>query len=80
MSVHLTLKIDRQMGRPSDNGTIYYPVSEIFWHSCQAAGDDLVVDAQIESLYDEVDINYPSSRVVLERQDGQPMVGLFLKI
>lgn len=76
MSYHFTLKVDRSQGRPSEDGAIYYPVSDIFWHSCKAAGKKLIVDAEVISLYDETDINYPASRIKLETHDGQPVIGL----
>ena len=81
MSKILELKIDRNEGRPSQqNSAVYYPVSEEFFKKCHEAGNDLVVEARIISQYDEDEINYPSSRVILERQDGKPLVGLIPRV
>ena len=79
MSYHFTLKVDRAEGCPSKDGATYYPVSDIFWHSCKAAGEKLIIDAEVVSLYDEVGINYPASRVRLERHSDQAVVGLVPK-
>jgi hypothetical protein len=77
MSINLQLKIDRNKGStPKGSKATYYPVTDIFWQTCKAAGDDLVIEACIESLYDEDCINYPASRVELEKCDGNSMVGL----
>lgn len=79
MSCHFTLKVDRAEGRPAKDDVIFYPVSEIFWNSCHSVGDDLIIDAKVESLYDEDCLNYPAHRVRLEQHGDQFMVGLVPK-
>ena len=77
MTIRLELKIDRNKGcREGDDKATFYPVSSIFYNTCVEAGDQLIVDSVIESMYDEEAISYPSSRVLLEERDGKPMVGL----
>lgn len=77
MPTIITLKADRNEGVhfPNDRAT-YYPVSSIFWETCCAAGRGLIIDSRIQSLYDEEEINYPSSRVLLKEHEGRHLVGL----
>jgi len=77
MSIVLTLKADRNEGvRFPNDQAIYYPVSIIFWETCRAAGKGLIIESRIQSQYDEEEINYPSSRVLLMEHEGQHLVGL----
>ncbi len=77
MTIRLELKIDRNKGCSKGNEkATFYPGSSIFYHTCVEAGDQLIIDSVIESMYDEEAISYPSSRVLLEKRDGKLMVGL----